>query len=513
MEILTFIWLFLGSIIGILILTIVGYSFLYLINKSIEFSVFQKWSISFAFGTGLLALTMFFMMLLGLNSRISFIPILVLSMTVFINKKLWKEIMVDFKLLFSYVKNFRFNLLKIICLSILILEVVYMIIFWLIYPIYAWDAVALWDARAKYFYYNGDLGYLLFLKEHPRLHPSYPLLVPMNLTFFYSIFFQYHHFSKIIFIFYFLFLFLFVYSSLRQCKLNSTYSLLISSLFTITGNFFFHGIIAYADLGLTFFYTTSTILLFFFIKTGKKSYLLNSAIILGLMAWVKEEGIILMLLNIFILIIYQIVLKREKKIQFKDFFINNLYFFISFLIYLPWFLIIIIFNLQSDFIYNFSKFDLNAITKDLKIIFVAVIKELLNYGNWGFLMWPTIFLILMMKMKLLFKNPNFLLFIFCILHFFLYILVYLITPLPLEWHLGTSLDRMLLHLTPIFCFLVGILLSENPKNRTQFQLVPKYLKIIISLFFALFTLGFIIGIFWFDSIRNLFINFILNFYS
>lgn len=494
-DIIQVIGLLFGTLIGQIIIFFVGYTILYLLPHNKDFPALQKFAISYGIGTGFNCLFMFLSVLIGLHSRFSFIPLLILTIFLFIYFKLWKNLKDDIMKIFNLIKHLKLNIIEIGCVLLLIIELIYLLLYWYIYPIHTWDACTIWDAKAKYFFYDGNFDYFI---ENPHY---YPLLVPLNLTYFYSIFFQYHYFAKIIFVSYFFFLIIFVYYSLRFFKLNRSYSLIISTFLALSSSrlhsLYYFAYIAYADLPLTFFYAISTIFLFYYFSTEKQYYLLYSSIFMGLSAWVKNEGLGLLIINVLILVIYHIFLLIKKRINFKIFLKRSLLFFIiGYSIYLPWQLFCIFNNFTSIYTSNiFDIFNIQTTISDIIIILEFFVNMLLNFKDWGimfFIFWFVSLIILILNIKTLFKEKIFFLVLLWVSHFLLYIFVYITTPYNLIWQLNGSIDRLLLHLTPTCCFLIGILLAQDDRKLVDlknncFGKVISYIFISI-IFFFLFDL-------------------------
>jgi hypothetical protein len=102
----------------------------------------------------------------------------------------------------------------------------------------------------------------------------------------------------------------------------------------------------------------------------------------------------------------------------------------------------------------------------------------------------------------LFKEDNFFLFLLVFIHFLVYIYVYIVTPYGAQLHIITSFNRMLLHITPISCFLIGILIFDN--NRVISNIED-------DSFFNYFIYGFAIFMVIYIIIINLFHDPIFNF--
>ncbi len=514
MALLTLFWLIFGTLIGQTIILMIGYTILNFLPHNKEFPVLQRLAISYGLGTGFLSLSMFIFILIGLNSRVSFIPIIVITMIFFIYFKIYRILYDNVKQLISLIRNLKLNYIEFFFIILFFIELFLICSYWLIYPIHIGDAVSVWDAEAKYFFYDGNFNYFNIFDRINAPNPDYPLLVPLNLLFFYSIYFQSHYFAKVIFVSFFLFLIIFMYYSLRCFKLNRTYSIAISTLLAMIPDLFLHATIAYADLAMTFFYTISTIFLFLYMTNKKNYYLLYSSIFMGLMAWTKNEGLALLIINSFILILFNIYMLFKKEIVLKKSIINLIgYFVIGFLIYLPWLLFSFFNELgRNEYLPNILDIlNFDRTIRDLSVIFKFLIIPQ-NFYLASFLpFWIIFSFFLILNIKYIFKENTFFLLLLCISHFLLIIFIYIITGYDLIYQLSFSLNRQLLHLTPISAFLIGILLSNNETYSKSFNERPNLkFKMIVYILFTLLIFFIIVDVFFYKTISNL-INYFVTF--
>ncbi len=82
-NIFVLIWLLIATILGQILILFIGFTFFYLILRKVTFPVLQKVAIFYGLGSGILALSMFFSICLGLHSRLSFFPVLFVSVFLF----------------------------------------------------------------------------------------------------------------------------------------------------------------------------------------------------------------------------------------------------------------------------------------------------------------------------------------------------------------------------------------------------------------------------------------------
>ncbi len=106
----------------------------------------------------------------------------------------------------------------------------------------------------------------------------------------------------------------------------------------------------------------------------------------------------------------------------------------------------------------------------LPIILVYFLKEFLNINRWGFL-W-IVFLITALKAKYIKGVRIFLLIIS--LQLFVYLSIYLTTPINPVNHVMNSFDRLLIHVTPFACYVIGVSLFLFTKKQKSY--LPKWVN-------------------------------------
>ena len=460
-NIILSIWIFLGTIIGQIIILFIGYSFMKLLPKHEEFPVLQRLAISYGLGVGILTSSMFIFILLGLHSRFSFIPIILISLFLFLYLKMYKHLKNDMKSLYRLIKRrFKFNKVELFCLFLLLIELIYMILIFLVYPPIQWDSVVFWDAKARYIFFDGNFNFYNYYSEYYYyiVHLDYPLLVPLNCTFFYSIYFQPHHYVQLTFLLFFLSLIITIFYSLRQMNLNRSYALLISTIVALIWEIFLYSSQISGEIVLTFYYTVSTIFLSFYFYTRKRHYLIYSSIFMGFMALTKQEGVGLLIVNCGIFVFYNVLGLIKKETEFKQSIILiGIFTSIGLIIYLPWQVFSVINDLGTEYLLNIIQLlNFQEIASDILILLGATLLQILWSPFW------IVFLILIvLNTKFLLKHKMFFLMTLCAFHLLVKYGIYLISPYDLAWQLATSLNREYMHLAPFAAFVLGIIIAKN----------------------------------------------------
>lgn len=449
--------LFLLTLIGNLFIFIAGYVILSIILKPKSLNVWMRFSMSYGLGLGLTGFSMFLFNLIGIHVRLSYIPLVIVILVIFSAKKVYKELVDDLRDIYASINLRKLKIIDKISIVIFCLISMYILAYWSMYPIYEWDALAIWDARAKFLFFEGNLSFL----EELDVQEGYPLLISYSLAFFYSLYSQYFYFSKVIFPSIFLSLMCFIYGSLRLSNLNRTYSLLITLLIASFNDLIYHATIAYADLPLAYFYTTALITSLLYFKELKNRLLLCSSIFNGFMMWIKQEGFFLFLINLFVFLMFLIVFLVRKRVKLKVFLLNILYFLsISIITYLPWNLIIVYYNFGNVYLDNINQI-FKILTKFERIMLIFYYFH--NFPIQWKIYWIFTLLILSIHPFYLKDYKSGYLLVSYLLHFMLIIAAYIVTPYPLDWHLENSLDREILHLVPLNAYLLYCALRKEPR--------------------------------------------------
>ena len=263
----------------------------------------------------------------------------------------------------------RFKFIEFVAFFFIVAISIYILVKWAIFPERSWDAIGMWDARAKYLFYNGNLAYL----TTGGPHLDYPILVSLNLEFFYSIMMSYNYLGEIIFPFYYYMLILLVFVNLRKFKLRRSYAFLLTALLSLNVTLVIYANTGYADIPLTFYYLIGTLFLFNFFQTKENINLIYAGNFNGFASFVKDEGLGLFVINIIMLLIFISYNFLKDKVTGRDFkqIARQLISFIGlgYAFYLPWQIILWENSLSNEYIGNISViFNLQQDWGNLEII-------------------------------------------------------------------------------------------------------------------------------------------------
>ena len=316
-----------------------------------------------------------------------------------------------------------------------------------------WDAWWIWDYHAK-FLKSSEYWRQLFSLD-TAFHPDYPLYISATVAFFWRII------GKDTMVVPYAFSFLIsllipVVIYLDLYRKNLPVAAIVLLVFAFDKFYLRNALSQYADLPLGFLFLCC----FTCIDKGKEreqaSMVAVIAALLGCCMWMKNEGALLAL--VFIAFNTGRLFAQGS----WRYFLAGIIFPVSVLLF---------FKIGSKgnelingqsvhtlaYLFDFSRYKLIAqsMYEHLSYNFIPLDFGLLFY-----------IIFCMIEKKLPGRNMQILL--CCTLGFFL---VYILSPLNLEWHLSTSLDRVLLQLMPSFVYVIALRLSD-----VQFVLPNKQLQ-------------------------------------
>jgi 4-amino-4-deoxy-L-arabinose transferase-like glycosyltransferase len=214
-----------------------------------------------------------------------------------------------------------------------------------------------------------------------------------------------------------------------------------------------------ADIPLTYFFLASAGLFVLAGNENNRNLLFLSGMMAGLSAWTKNEGIPFVILLI-LCTIFVFGIRQARA---------NLFSLLAGMA-LPSMIIILfktVISVNNDLFTNnglseiISKL-LNP-TRYIQIL-PHLISELIHIGNWPI---SIIVVLLVYGWIVGIRNPSSLtekvLWIIPLSQFAIYMLIYIITPHDLEWHLNYSMSRLLIHLFPL-ALLSFFLLVNTPET-------------------------------------------------
>lgn len=431
----------------LLLILLFGFLLTYLITENMQ--LLERFGLALPMGLGLITLFMFCYSTIGIKITLNSLIITLIisnSLTLFLVKIFKRKINIFLKIskLTNFEKILTTSVFGILLLSLLIASY---------FPIYIWDALALYDFRAKVI---ADFGFYSQIAKNYYWFDGYPLFTSLshaiiylsggtNPQFLYSLMF-----SSFVLVFYCL---------LRQ-YINRTQSLVVTLILSTTPAIFDHSTFSYTNLPYSIFLSLGSIYLFIWFSKYKGSgYLVLSAILTGLSTWTRstEPFWAINIIFLFILLIY-----KFKK-YFLPFFIYVVTFF---LIKTPWSYVnyyilnqastnkpSLIVSEASNYLgaLTGTKLNLDRIWEVFEFIYKNVIT------SW----YPLLFLFLLMiivNIKNILKTKNSIFLLMIIMYFgFLIYATYVYSQSVSYWKdIPDSARRMSMFFMPMMIYYIGI---------------------------------------------------------
>lgn len=217
-----------------------------------------------------------------------------------------------------------------------------------------------------------------------------------------------------------------------------------------------HALSQYADTMLACFFLTAIISVRYYWETRNTLFLIISGACCGGCLWTKNEGMLLVLLF--------------AAFYFKQLFLskNILWFLGGIVLPLSCYIIFKVFYAPvNDLINNRDEISISYLTDGSRytLIWNSIkfhFSDQYSYHKIAAIIW----LIISVLRKR--WSRDMLLVLSC---FAAYLLIYLFTPMDLQWHLNTSFDRLVHQLAPAFIYCFAVQFTRAPKNTGQMQLV------------------------------------------
>jgi hypothetical protein len=322
-----------------------------------------------------------------------------------------------------------------------------------LYPMWAWDAVATWGLKAKIFYAARGLDLTRI-----DAHNYYPNLLPLLLSYLYFALGQVNDaLAKVIFPLWGALLLGLLYSFTVRLGLNRRRALGLAAFLALNGTVFIvHLYIAYADLPLAFYTLGGAGLLCLWLAdAAPRGSLGLTACCLAGMAWCKYEGPPLAA-TLLLAAALTLAWRRPEGWLRR---LGALSIPLAGLAagYLPWRLFTMHQQLEigADHIQGFYPAQMAKAV-------VALAGGLAEPFYFGFL-WPALALALILAGRRVWRSPSLFLVLFLGGNLVAIILAYAVAPTAaaeFPAYVRATLDRLLLHLSPVAALLLGLGLTD-----------------------------------------------------
>ena len=457
-------------LLSLLLPLLAGYALLSIcFKKQTQSPALERFALSWAVGTGALTWLMFFLV-------ITKIPLTVINLAVpgliFLGIALPVMIRNGYPLLnaaelANTMKNaFSFPpaegkltfWLERSLLGAIILKVIYVFFEALIKPVVAWDAWGNWALKAKIFFLD-PVPLVSYFERYRAGLPDYPLHLPLLESWIYTCLGEWNdQLVKIIFPLYFLSLLLLFYYALRRTapRLNALlFTFLLSSLPFLV----YHATIEYADFPLALYYSFSLILLYLWAEKSDRGFFLCSALLAGMLPLVKKEGLVYLLIILFILAII-LLIKKSSLAEKTRAFIS--YAIFPVLICSPWLIFTKLLRLEGAGVQAPHLIALPDLLDRLLNIIIIFFNKMFLSGNWN-IIWPLFCLVMILSYRSLLTSKLKLILFSIVLNLAFLAAIYLFTDSYAFLLDGTTLNRNLLVLMPSVVFITAGLFSLAPR--------------------------------------------------
>jgi len=319
----------------------------------------------------------------------------------------------------------------------------------MLYPMWAWDAVATWGCKARIFYAGRGLDLTCI-----EAHNYYPNLIPLLLSYLYFALGQVNDsLAKVIFPLWGALLLGLLYSLTVRLGLSRRWALGLAAFLAMNGTVFIvHLYIAYADLPLACFTLGGAGLLYLWLAdAAPRGSLSLTACCLAGMAWCKYEGPPLAATLILAAALTLTWLRPHRWLRR----LGALSVPLAGLAagYLPWRLFALRQQLEigADHIQGFYP---HQMTQAIYYLLAG----LFSPYYFGFL-WPALALALILAGRRLWRSPMLFLALFVGGNLAAIILAYAVAPTAaaeFPAYVRATLDRLLLHLSPVAALLLAL---------------------------------------------------------
>lgn len=433
-------------ILGILIMTSVGFALIRLFRMLENISDYEVLPYAFGVGASLLSFQLYLYSRLQVPWLIGFLmaPWLLVIFCALLLKRPVFEFRIPKK---------RMGFIEKTLLILIVFSAFFVVLEGIMRPVTSWDGWSSWLLRAKMYFVEKGVKPEIFT----YIPSEYPVIVPLMSTYLYLFMGKVDDKSVLLLypVFYVALGFMF-YFSLRKI-ISSKGALFFTFLLLSIQNIIRHSgryEAGQADIILGFYSFASMMLFMMYEKTRNFGNLLLMQIFLSSTALIKNEGISISAFIETILVAQMIRRKSYKHIFTTLIWLTPLvdWQFFKFGLRLP--------SVPSyiDAGFHFDRF---------LLISLEFIKEFINIGNWN-LLWVTFFASLLCVGMLYKKSARYIpLFSLIVFQLFVYAAVFFFTSPDPQYHIPNVINRTFLHIAPLAVFAVGanvVIIRNKLKN-------------------------------------------------
>ncbi len=349
----------------------------------------------------------------------------------------------------------------LVLLAIIFSQAAYAFVFTPLLPVRGWDSWLIWFFKARVFFIDGGVkSAFLQNPEYAYSHPDYPLMVPLAVAWVYvALGRAAEMWAKVLYPLQFVSMLLVFHWAARKVS-GAPVALLFTALLSLTPVIVVHtaGFVApiaplaggdyvgYADLTLSVCFLSAGAFLYLGVAEGEGPYVVLAAFFLALGAWTKNEGLPFALFGLALISLNVVIEKKGYKALFAAALIIAAF-------ALPWSAWKDHLALGSEFVGRLNLHTFFASSGRLgRVVGTTLWFMFFQTGLFSFTWWvfaastalnwrafgqkPMLFLLALLAFQLL-----------------LYVFVFVVTPFDFNWHMRTSLDRLVMHMIPL-CMLI-----------------------------------------------------------
>lgn len=322
-----------------------GYLFLRAVKAShLEFSFLEMAGLSLGLGVGLVTTEMLIFSMAGLSFSLATLSApWIAGWTVYLARKVththsWpKQSAVDrIGQVLTALRSFGLlDAAMLLALGTVLAALLFRAAF---HPIFEWDGWAIWDLKARAFYYHRSIFPFIQDRYYALSHLDYPVLVPLAGTLLYLTLGKAADLVLLIPAIFYASLLAVFYSNLRRFHANRNLSILLTLGLAFMPSILFWSQHYYAETPLLYFVFSSMAYLFFFFVRPCWSFLLISAAAAGFATQTKVEGLLLIVPALAALLV-KTLRAQPGKDRRRSFTAASIYALLVMALYVPWFVV------------------------------------------------------------------------------------------------------------------------------------------------------------------------------
>jgi hypothetical protein len=327
-----------------------------------------------------------------------------------------------------------------------------------------WDATAIWNSHARYLFRDGNLWKTTILHT---FHPDYPLLVPSTT----ARLWRYMErdtpdAAGVLGMLYGLSAVGVLVGVLAQLR-SSSHGVLFGLVLLGTPFYVDYSVLQSADIPLSLYIvaTVALVCLESTTNSGSRGLLVLAGFLAGCAGWTKNEGLLFIVAASVAFLAPVFRRPREALRRFAAFFAG----LTPMLVTIAWFKLTIA---PPNLILggrNYEELLHKLLSPDRYLtVWMQLSNVFWSFGEWIFspMLLVLAYVALQRLDRKMLLDAGWLQGVFiCVFVLAGYAAVYVVTPMDLQWHIGSSAPRLYLHLWPTFLLLAGLVgrnLSTNP---------------------------------------------------